>query len=106
MTRFPGLSAGAFTAGDFKSGRRSLLRINQDPVVDENDQVILAIARHIRHRAFTGLRQGIVSTAEGMLFKHLPSVTWHQLALFAEEDQVQIVSRRFHEHELFATTAS
>jgi hypothetical protein len=30
----------------------SLLRINEDAVVDQDDEVLLAIARHVRHGGY------------------------------------------------------
>src|SRR6185437_2223778 len=52
----------------------SLLRINQDAVMHQHNEVILSIASHIRHRRFARLGQIAPAIAERALFKNLPAI--------------------------------
>ena len=54
----------------------------QKTVVNENDQVVFLVARHVGHGAFARLGAAVLRPAKGVLLKHLPAVAGHQLADF------------------------
>ena len=88
-----------------QSGALSLLRIDEDAVVDENDEVVLLVAGHVGHGAFARFGQRVLRAAKRVLLEHLPAVAGHQLAVFVERNEIEMVFRRLHKDELFASAA-
>src|SRR5579884_1727850 len=82
------------------ASRTLLLRIYQNAVVDENNEVVLAVPGDIGHERFTRLWQIAAATAECPFFEHLPAVRRNKLAMRIEDDQVEIVLGRFEEHQV------
>ena len=82
-----------------------ILGIDDDAVVDEDEEVVLFVAGDIGHGGFAGFGDGVGGAAEGMLLKDLPSVARDELAILAEEDDIEIILGRFHEDDLFAAGA-
>src|ERR1043165_1750918 len=83
----------------------SLLRIDEYPVVDENDEVVLLVAGDVGDGGFAWLGQGVLGTAKSVLLEDLPAVAGNELAVRVKLDEVEIVLGRFHEDELFVTVA-
>ncbi len=47
--------------------------------MDEHDQVVFAVACHVRHQRFARFGHVASAAAEGPLFKNLPAVRRHRL---------------------------
>ena len=56
------------------------LRINQNPVMHEHDQVVLPVAGHVGHEGFAGFRHR-VHAAEGVRLEDLPAFAGHELVV-------------------------
>ena len=71
--------------------------------MDEDDEVVLAVAGHVGHGGFAGLWEIAAATAEGALFKHLPPIGRNELAVGVEDDEVEVVPGGFEEDQVLAT---
>ena len=69
---------------------QSLLGIDQDAVVDEDDEIVLAVTGHVGHGGFVRLRE-ISAAAEGAFLEDLPAVGRHQLVAGVEHNEVKVV---------------
>ena len=67
----------------------SLLRINQNPVVNQHDEIVFPITGNVSHDCFPWLGQITAPAAEGFLFKNLPAIGRYQLVGAVEDDQFQ-----------------
>jgi len=54
-----------------------LLRIDQDSVVDEDDEIVFAIAGHVRDSSFAWFGQITPAAAEGAFLEDLPAIRRH-----------------------------
>src|SRR6266542_2370971 len=59
----------------------SFLRINQNPIMHQHNQIILPVSRHVRHRRLARLGQIASSAAKCSLFKNLPPICRNQFVL-------------------------
>ena len=85
-----------------RRGKGSLLRIDQDAVVDEDDEVVLAVAGHVGHDGFARFGEIGAAAAEGALLEDLPAVGRDQLVAGVEDDEVEVVPGGFQEDQVLA----
>src|SRR5439155_10016581 len=78
----------------------SLLRINQNPVVHQDDQVVFAVTAYVCNQRFTWFGQVAASAAEGPFLKDLPPTGWGQLMRRLERHDVEIVLGGFQKDQL------
>ena len=57
--------------------RGLLLRIDQDPVVDEDDEIVFAITGHVRDSSFAWFGQITAAAAESAFLEDLPAIGGH-----------------------------
>ena len=60
---------------------RSLLRINQNPVMHDHDEIVFLVAGHIGHERLARFGHGVVGSAKRVLLKNLPAVAGHELVV-------------------------
>src|SRR2546430_14153090 len=84
---------------------KSLLRIDEDAVVDHHSQIVFAIAGEIGDDSFTRFGQIAAATAKSALLKYLPAIGRNQFVIGIEEDEIEIIFGGLKKHEIFAAIA-
>src|SRR5262245_19945300 len=81
--------------GDRKS---LLLPVDEDAVVDEQGQVVLAVAGQVHNQGLARFALvGTAAAAEGALLEHLPAVGRLEFPIGLENDQVHMAAGGFEE---------
>ena len=77
-----------------------LLRIDQNPIVNQDDQVVLVVARNVGNDRLAWLGQSAVSPTKSPLLEYGPAVGRNQLVKRIENDQIEVVPGGFKENQV------
>src|SRR5690242_14800376 len=70
--------------------------------MDEHNQIVLPMARHVGHEGLARLRQIAAARAESALFKNLPAIGRHELVVGIENNQIEIILGCLKKNEVLA----
>src|SRR5688572_26818293 len=83
--------------------RFSLLRVNQNPVVNDDGEIVLPVACEIHNKGFTRLLcVAPAATTKAALLKDCPPIGGNQLAIFAVDHHIEVILRCLEKDEILA----
>src|ERR1044071_9078660 len=80
----------------------SLLLIHEDAVVDEDSEIVFAVAGEVGDNGFAGFGKIAATIAEGAFLEDLPAVGRDEFVVGVEDDEVEVVAGCLKKDKIFA----